>query len=209
MKSRYVNLLIIVVALLMSAFVYPKLRPSLTIHWLFFKPNLSAAKLFVVLFIPILMLFISYSISFLFDIDSFKKNVSEKIKGIIITSLLLSLLTIHMAILTIALGFNLNISMVSGFILGTITMILSNIMPKVERNRVFGLRTKWTIKDDRVWLISNRFISKLLFLSGFLMVISVMVTPNYSLYFAIFILLLVGLIGYIHSYITYKKLNFD
>lgn len=209
MKSRYVNLLIIVVALLMSAFVYPKLRPSLTIHWLFFKPNLSAAKLFVVLFIPILMLFISYSISFLFDIDSFKKNVSEKIKGIIITSVLLSLLTIHMAILTIALGFNLNISMVSGFILGTITMILSNIMPKVERNRVFGLRTKWTIKDDRVWLISNRFISKLLFLSGFLMVISVMVTPNYSLYFAIFILLLVGLIGYIHSYITYKKLNFD
>lgn len=209
MKSRYVNLLIIVVALLMSTFVYPKLRPSLTIHWLFFKPNLSAAKLFVVLFIPILMLFISYSISFLFDIDSFKKNVSEKIKGIIITSVLLSLLTIHMAILTMALGFNLNISMVSGFILGTITMILSNIMPKVERNRVFGLRTKWTIKDDRVWLISNRFISKLLFLSGFLMVISVMVTPNYSLYFAIFILLLVGLIGYIHSYITYKKLNFD
>lgn len=209
MRNRYVNLLIIAVALLISGLVYPKLDSTIPIHWISTKQNLSSSKLFGALFMPIIMIFIYHSISFIFDIDSLKKNVSEKVKNITITSVLLSLLTIHIAILTIGLGLNLNMTMVCGFILGAMTMILSNIMPKVERNRVFGLRTKWTIKDDRVWFISNRFISKLLFLSGFLIVISVMIIPVYSLYFAIFILLFVGIIGFIHSYTTYKKLNFE
>lgn len=40
---------------------------------------------------------------------------------------------------------------------------LGNIMPKVQRNAAFGLRTKWSMADDVCWQKSQRF-------GGFLMV---------------------------------------
>ena len=34
---------------------------------------------------------------------------------------------------------------------------LGNIMPKAERNSLFGLRTKWSMANDRCWQQSQRF----------------------------------------------------
>ncbi|MBD3108816.1 SdpI family protein [Bacillus sp. AGMB 02131] len=207
MRNQFVNMSVIAIAFLISVIIYPRLGSTIPIHWTGNEQDFTSSKLFGAFFMPVFMLAIYYLISFLFDIDSLKKNVSGRVKNMTITSVLLSLLTIHIAILTVGLGFNLNMTMVCGFILGAVTMIISNIVPKVERNRVFGLRTKWTIEDDRVWKISNRFISKWAFLSGFLIIVSVMVAPEQSMYFAIVLLLLIGIVGFIHSYITYRKLN--
>ena len=36
-------------------------------------------------------------------------------------------------------------------ILGALLIFCGNIMPKAGRNAVFGLRTRWSMKNDRVW----------------------------------------------------------
>lgn len=36
-------------------------------------------------------------------------------------------------------------------------VVLGNIMPKVRRNSLFGLRTPWSMSSDAVWQKSQRF----------------------------------------------------
>ena len=40
---------------------------------------------------------------------------------------------------------------------GLLVIVLSNLMPKAERNSLFGLRTTWSGKNDRVWQQCQRF----------------------------------------------------
>lgn len=47
-------------------------------------------------------------------------------------------------------------SVVCGAI-GLLLVILGNIMPKAKRNSFLGVRTRWSMKNDRTWQASNRF----------------------------------------------------
>ena len=45
----------------------------------------------------------------------------------------------------------------TGIAIGILLVILGNIMPKMRRNAMFGLRTKWSMTNDSVWQKSQRF----------------------------------------------------
>lgn len=40
---------------------------------------------------------------------------------------------------------------------GIVLILIGNVMPKARRNTFFGLRTKWSLANDRVWQRSQRF----------------------------------------------------
>lgn len=42
-------------------------------------------------------------------------------------------------------------------LVGILFIILGAIMPKVRRNSIFGLRTKWSMKNDETWKKSQQF----------------------------------------------------
>lgn len=50
-----------------------------------------------------------------------------------------------------------NIGKFVGIAIGLLLCLLGNIMPKVRKNSVFGLRTKWSLANDHVWQKSQRF----------------------------------------------------
>lgn len=56
--------------------------------------------------------------------------------------------------------------------LGILMMLLGNAMPKASRNALFGLRTVWSMKNDRVWQKSQRFGGYTSVIFGFLMVLA-------------------------------------
>ena len=41
--------------------------------------------------------------------------------------------------------------------MGILLILLGNMMPKVRRNSMMGLRTRWSMANDRVWQKSQRF----------------------------------------------------
>lgn len=49
------------------------------------------------------------------------------------------------------------LSTVTCTMLGLLIIALSNLMPKAGRNAAFGLRTTWSMKNDRVWQRCQRF----------------------------------------------------
>ena len=42
-------------------------------------------------------------------------------------------------------------------LIGFMLIVLGGVMPKMHRNALFGLRTKWSMQNDRVWEKTQRF----------------------------------------------------
>ncbi len=62
--------------------------------------------------------------------------------------------------------------------IGALLVVLGNIMPKMRRNALFGLRTKWSMANDNVWQKSQRFGGITSVIAGFTMIILALLIPG-------------------------------
>lgn len=60
---------------------------------------------------------------------------------------------------------------------GIMLVILGNLMPKVKRNGLFGLRTSWSMENDEIWNKSQRFGGKAAVVCGFATVFASIFVP--------------------------------
>lgn len=92
--------------------------------------------------------------------------------------------------------------------LGIALIILGNIMPKLKRNSLIGLRTSWSMKNDVVWKKSQRFCGILFMLSGIIILIFCFLLEGTLLTVLSLILLVIAAItSVIYSYYVAKKEN--
>ena len=61
--------------------------------------------------------------------------------------------------------------------MGALFLALGNIMPKVRRNSIFGLRTEWSMANDAVWQKSQRFGGFAFVISGLCMIVLSLIVP--------------------------------
>lgn len=205
MRNTYLNVFVIAVAIFLSVFTYSNLSPEIAIQWNNGEVTNTASKFLGIIIIPAVMIFIYLILSLLFKTGEKKRNPNNLSKRISIFIVLLLLLSVHIVILASGLGFEINMDIVGGLIVGIATMVLSNVMPQAKSNFIFGLRTPWTLSNEKVWAVSNRFTGKILFFAGLLIFISVLIIPQYHLIFTVSLLLLVAIIGTIQSFLVYKQ----
>ena len=83
---------------------------------------------------------------------------------------------------------------------------LGNSMPKAERNGLFGLRTTWSMANDRCWQQSQRFGGYAFVITGILGVVLCSLLPvQWSGYALVILLLGVTIICTYASYRIYRK----
>ncbi len=72
-----------------------------------------------------------------------------------------------------ATGSSINSSVfkITFILLGILIAFVGNFMPKIRKNHISGLRTKWSLSSDSVWQKSNRFSGIAGVICGILMVI--------------------------------------
>lgn len=56
-------------------------------------------------------------------------------------------------------------------VLGVCLMILGPFLPRLRRNRLLGLRTRWSMQDDRIWQQSQLFCGRSLLVAGAVLVL--------------------------------------
>ncbi|MDO4565239.1 MAG: SdpI family protein [Clostridia bacterium] len=89
---------------------------------------------------------------------------------------------------------------------GILLLITGNIMPKATRNALFGLRTKWSMANDRVWLKSQRFAGGTAIICGLLLVLLAVFVPSIAmLYVMIGLIAVWTVICIVASYLYYKR----
>lgn len=96
----------------------------------------------------------------------------------------------------------------TGIAIGILLVILGNIMPKMRRNAMFGLRTKWSMTNDSVWQKSQRFGGIASVLCGLAMIVLSAFVPDVWNLFVMTVIIIVWLIlCMIASYRYYKADN--
>ena len=76
---------------------------------------------------------------------------------------------------------------------GLLLVVLGNFMPKARRNAWFGLRTSWSMANDRVWQKSQRFGGMATVACGFAMMLLSVLLPGWWNLLAMTLALLVWL----------------
>lgn len=92
------------------------------------------------------------------------------------------------------------------FLCGLIFLILGNYMPKVKRNYIMGLRTKWSLANDEAWANSNRAGGIMFVVSGVIVMVLSIAFKGFVPAVAMLVLLTIDVIlAFVLSYYYYKK----
>lgn len=169
-------------------------------------PNIHGFKIWI---LPIVMI-ISHVIYYFLVKNTSLNKVEKENKldlKVISNSMLMVLFIIHLAIVMMELGYSITFEFVVGIVIGIFIMILANFMQKVEQNYVYGIRTPWTLKSKEVWQLTNRFSSKVFFVTGLMIILFSFLTPKYIILIMIALVSLGALISVFSSYLFFKKVN--
>lgn len=91
-------------------------------------------------------------------------------------------------------------------VIGTMFIVIGNIMPKTKPNSFVGMRLSWCMDTDEHWYIANRAGGIALVFSGIITIISGLVFRSGTYIVGMLIALLVSLtVAIIYSYVKIKK----
>ena len=95
---------------------------------------------------------------------------------------------------------------VFGAVLGTLYVIIGNIIPKTRLGAALGVRTPWSMKNEKAWQYSNRFGGAALFAAGVLIIAESLIFRGMTvLYILLGIIAVEVAAAVIYSYHAYKK----
>ena len=151
--------LLVVVTFAISFMVYPRLPDRVPTHWdIHNRVNGYGPRWVATFLVPVMLLAIWGLLRFLPRIDPHRANYA-KMQGTydLVVNLTLTLLAVvHFVVLGAVLGAPISIGRVVPAIVGVSLVIIGNVLPRARPNWWFGIRTPWTLSNDRVWERTHR-----------------------------------------------------
>ncbi len=88
---------------------------------------------------------------------------------------------------------------------GILFLLIGNYMPRIQPNWFMGIRTPWTLSNDRVWRESHRFGGRMFMLGGLAMLFAPLLPTTWA-FIPIIVVVLVCAVGPIaYSYWLFRK----
>ena len=163
--------------------------------------------LFTVIFMPLFFLLL-HILCVLFMLRDYRKNgQSEKI--VTLSICLLPFVSLFASAVTFAMALKNNFVPYSlvYILLGALFILMGNYMPKARRNRLFGVKTVWTLSSDEIWTKTHRFTGKLGVIIGALLLLCALLPQSVTLLVCAILgaALILSFGSMIYSYVIYKK----
>ena len=116
-----------------------------------------SGKGFAVFGLPLLMLFFHGVIFFATRLDKQNRGHNEKVLNLV--GLIFPTMSIvnSVVIYSLALGKELNLTMLLFPLLGLLFIAIGNWLPKIKQNSTLGIRIKWTLYNEENWNKTHRF----------------------------------------------------
>ena len=121
------------------------------------------------------------------------------------TSMLAFLALVHVAMVGGALGWDVSVPRVLPLGIGALLVIMGNVLPRVRRNWIIGIRTPWTLASDRVWERTHRIGGAVLTISGVVIALAFFLDGirAFGLMIGVVLAAGIGTIGY--SYLVWRE----
>jgi uncharacterized membrane protein len=206
-KTELVILGIILVSFILGIYFYPLMPEKIASHWnaqgqvngylpkfwgLFLMPFLSIALFLLFVFIP--------------KIDPLKSNIKRFRKYYDRFILLIIAFLFYVYLLTIfwniGMRFNLGQGLVPAFAI--LFYYCGILIENAKRNWSIGIRTPWTLSNEKVWEKTHKVGGKLFKIAGVIALFGALF-PDYALFYIIIPVILVVAYAFVYSYLEYQK----
>ena len=205
---KWVSMMIVVAAFIVSAVVYPRLPATIPTHWdLSGQPNGWSSRFWGAWLIPIFLLGMWALVRVLPRIDPRGSNYA-KFGGAfeaIIDTIMLFVLALHIVALRAALGHPVEMQRILPIGIGVLLIVIGNLLPRARPNWFVGIRTPWTLSSDRVWEKTHRFGGRIFVAGGLIITIAsfLWVQEAHVVLFAVMVLVASSVM--IYSYLEWKR----
>jgi len=209
-NSAWIIPLAIVGMLVVAALLYPSLPDELPIQWGFDgQVNRTAPKAIAVLLLPALATLIWVGMAILPRIDPRREQYKKFSKTYLRLRIAVVVFMFGMQVITLT-QYDKPFVIVKLVLFAASVMlaVLGNEMGRIRQTWFVGIRTPWTLADERVWRRTHRVGARYFFGMAVLNMILVVLLPPQTagLFFAVSILVVsLGITAY--SYVVYKRLN--
>jgi uncharacterized membrane protein len=204
---KWYPLSLVMLSVLASIIVYPRLPDRIPTHWnVHGQIDGYGSKWLTIGLFPLMLLGIWGIMRFLPTIDPRRENYA-KFRGtytLVVNAVLTLVLMLHGAAIAAALGAPFAFRLLPLGI-GALFIVLGNALPRARPNWWFGIRTPWTLSNDRVWERTHR-------VGGYLFVLLGIVTALATLTRRDVTFFVVGILGavtalstVIYSYVAWRQ----
>ena len=192
-----------------SLAVYRRLPESMAVHWdIDGDPNGWMPRPFGAFFGPVFLLVLWQLMRVLPRIDPREPNYARfgDAYDTIVAAVLLLLLATHGIVLAVALGYQVPVSRLVPALVGALFVVIGNVMPRMRPNWWFGVRTPWTLSNDRVWARTHRLAGFTMTAAGLVIIASALVLPARLGVPVLIAAVVAATIGpAVYSYLTWKR----
>lgn len=209
-KTDYIAILVLVATLVQLIIVYPQLPDQVVTNW-GTGGNVTYGSKSNVWMLWGINAIIFPGFFIIPKIDPKGKSYN-KVAGFYAAFRLIMVLfmagTLELVILSAEDAHRFNVGKIVMIATSLLMIFIGNYLPKCKQNYTLGIKTMWTLSDERVWNDTHRLGGILLVIAGIIGLVSTVALPE-SWYVTIFVGALIISIGVtlVYSYISYKKYN--
>ncbi len=198
---------IVVLFFVVAAYFYPQMPERIASHWnARGEVDDYMSKFWGLFLVPFMALGISALFLVIPKLDPLKANI-EKFKqyyyGFVVL-LLVFLFYLYMLTILWSLGLRFNMSRMLSPAFGVLFYFCGVLIGRAKRNWFIGIRTPWTLSNEKVWDRTHNIGGKLFKVAGLLAFLGV-IFPDYAVLFLIVPVLLASLFTIVYSYFEYRK----
>ena len=206
-KNEIIILGIILLSFIVSNYFYPQMPEKIASHW-----NAQGqvdgyiSKFWGLFLMPIILVGLALLFVAIPRIDPLKANIEKFRKyydGFIILFLIF-MLSIHFQVILWNLGIEINPNVIVPIGLGLLFFYIGILCENAKRNWFIGIRTPWTLSNEKVWNKTHKIGGKLFKIAGVIALMGVFF-QSYALFFILTPVILVAAYTIVYSYFEYQK----
>ena len=202
---KIILFVLVLLTFVVGIVIYPHMPNKVASHWnAAGEVDGHMSKFWGVFLMPIICLVCILLFIFIPKMDPLKKNFKAFEKEFNMFILVLFLFFFYIYLLTIFwnLGYDINIGKYITPAVGILFIFIGLLLRKAKRNYFVGIRTPWTLANDKVWDKTHQLGFKLFIIIGILCFLGIFI-PEYTFYIFIVSVLLITGILFLYSYLIY------
>ena len=191
-----------------SAAMYSKLPAQIPSHWDNDGDiNGYMSRAWGIWLMPTVLLAMAIILPRIPAIDPRRENY-EKFRpsyDLVVDAVITMIAALHVAMLGAGAGWPVPMERVTPLLAGGLFVVIGNVMPRARPNWLFGIRTPWTLTNDRVWERTHRVGGSMFVAAGVLLALSALFLPKSTMPALIVCIVIASVVPVVYSYFAWRQ----
>jgi len=206
-RSKIIILGIIILSFAVGIYFYPQMPDKMASHWnIQGEVDAYISRFWGLFLIPITSIGLLALFVLIPKIDPLKENIERFRKYFDGFIVLIMIFLFYIYLLTVFwnIGIRFNMAQLMMPALGILFYYCGILVENAKRNWFIGIRTPWTLSNEKVWDKTHRIGGKLFKVTGIIAFLGIFF-PKYAIFFVIIPVISVAVYTIIYSYFEYQK----